>query len=58
MILGLAAAVVQPTVEYLQSALTTITHRDAQTWCQERLGVSLAAKRHQALTSTSGTKTG
>lgn len=58
MILGLAAAVVQPTVDYLQSALTTITHRDVQTWCQERLGISLAAKRHQAFTPSSGTKTG
>jgi hypothetical protein len=58
MILGLAAAVVQPTVDYLQSALTTVTHRDVQTWCQERLGISLAAKRHQAFTPSSGTKTG
>lgn len=58
MILGLAAAVVDPTEGYLTTALQTINNDDVLTWCRERLGISLAAKRHQALTSHPGTKPG
>jgi hypothetical protein len=58
MILGLAAAVVRPTNEYLTAALTTITNADVLAWCRTRLGISLAAKRHQAFTACRGTKPG
>jgi hypothetical protein len=58
MILGLAAAVVRPTAEYLQTAFATVKNRDVHAWCQDRLGISLAAKRHQALATSRGTETG
>jgi len=58
MILGLAAAVVRPTQDYLTAALTKVNNSDVQIWCRDHLGISLAAKRHQALTPHPGTKPG
>jgi hypothetical protein len=58
MILGMAAAVVRPTTEYLTAALSTIKHADVLAWCRTRLGISLAAKRHQAFNPACGTKPG
>jgi hypothetical protein len=57
MILGLAAAVVEPTQEYLKQALTQVKTIDVLTWCRDRLGVSVQAQRRQAL-GVAGTKTG
>ena len=57
MILGVAAAVVNPTAEYLRAALAAVKNHDVITWCRQRLGISLAAKRHQAYASQNGTKT-
>ncbi len=56
MILGVAAAVARPTVEYVQAALAAVKNQDVIDWCRQRLGVSLAAKRHQAFSSENGTK--
>ena len=58
MILGLAAAVVRPTTDYLTEALTTVTNADVLAWCRTHLGISLAAKRRQAFTPPRGTKPG
>jgi hypothetical protein len=58
MVLGLAAAVVKPTYEYLTTALTHTTHQDVLDWCQTHLGISLAAQRRQAYASPPGTKSG
>jgi hypothetical protein len=49
MILGLAAAVVQPTRQYLVEALTQVKTIDVQTWCREQLGTTIQAQRRQAL---------
>lgn len=57
MILGLAAAVVQPTQEYVQRALTEVKTIDVLAWCREHLGISVQAQRRQAL-GVSGTKPG
>lgn len=48
MLLGMAAAVVTPTYEYLTAALTQTKTQDVLDWCRARLGPSLAAQRHQA----------
>ena len=58
MILGLAAAVVKPTTEYLTAALSTVKTADVLNWCRDRLGTSLAAKRHRALVLSTGTNLG
>jgi hypothetical protein len=59
MVLGMAAAVVNPTKEYLEQALATVKTHDVIQWCRENLGVSVQAQRRRALTcSSSGTKTG
>lgn len=57
MILGLAAAVVDPTQEYVERALTQIKTLDVLAWCRENLGTSVQAQRHQAF-ALPGTKTG
>jgi hypothetical protein len=57
MILGLAAAVVDPTREYIEQALTQVKTFDVLNWCSQHLGISVQAKRHQAL-AVLGTKTG
>jgi hypothetical protein len=58
MILGMAAAVIRPTSDYITAALTTITNADVLAWCRSRLGISLAAKRYQAFNPTCGTNSG
>lgn len=58
MILGVAAAVVRPTAEYLTDALTTVKNSHVLAWCRSRLGISLAAKRRQAFAPHRGTKPG
>jgi hypothetical protein len=57
MVLGMAAAVVQPTKEYVTEALTRVKTRDAIAWCRDHLGVSLQSKRRMALASP-GKETG
>jgi len=57
MILGIAAAVVEPSHEYITRALTQVKTKDVLAWCQEHLGITVQAKRHQALVAP-GIKTG
>jgi hypothetical protein len=57
MILGVAAAVVAPTWEYVRQALDKVKTVDVAAWCRERLGVSVQAQRRQAL-GVPGTKSG
>lgn len=57
MILAMAAAVVEPSQEYLTRALTHVKTTDVFCWCRQHLGITVQAKRHHALV-VSGTKTG
>jgi hypothetical protein len=57
MILGMAAAVVEPSHEYLQRALAAVKTKDVLSWCREHLGITVQAKRHHALVAA-GTKPG
>lgn len=57
MVLAMAAAVVKPTQEYLESAFDSIKVNDVYTWCRTKLGQSLQALRRQAFAPTiTGTK--
>lgn len=59
MVLAMAAAVVKPTQEYLESAFDSIKVNDVYTWCRAKLGESLQALRRQAFAPTiPGTKMG
>lgn len=58
MILGLGAAVADLTADYLTAALASVKNADVQAWCRDRLGLSLAAKRHRAFTPSLGTNSG
>jgi hypothetical protein len=59
MILGMAAAVVAPTQNYVAQALATVKTRDMLKWCREHLSVSVQAQRQRAYTiATDGTKQG
>ena len=49
MVLGLAAAVVQPTNEYLQQALETVRGKHVGQWTRQHLGHSLQGLRQQTL---------
>lgn len=49
MVLGMAAAVVNPTVEYLQQALEKVKTKDVGEWAKTNLGLSLQALRRQTL---------
>lgn len=49
MILGMAAAVVTPTKQYVTQALANVKTCDALEWCRKHLGVSLQSKRRLAL---------
>ena len=51
MVLGLAAAVVNPTIEYLHQALETIPTKHVFDWAKEKLGSSLQALRRQTIGS-------
>ena len=59
MLLGMAAAVVKPTKEYLSAAFATVKVKDVAAWCQAKLGTSLQAQRCQAFAACPvGTKPG
>jgi len=59
MVLGMAAAVAEPTVEYVRTAMEQTKTQDVVAWCKEKLGVSVQAQRRQALPSlTGGTEMG
>lgn len=49
LLLGLGAAVVNPTKPFIQEALATITTNDVLNWSHEKLGLSLQAQRRLAL---------
>lgn len=49
MVLGMAAAVVQPTVEYIQQAFDQVKTKDVTQWARDHLGTSLQALRRQTL---------
>lgn len=55
MILGMAAAVVEPTQEYLTQALAHVKTDHVAAWCQTHLGTSLQSQRRLAFANT-GTK--
>lgn len=57
MILGLAAAVTEPTREYVTRALTAVKTQDVKDWCREHLGLSVQSKRRRAF-NLCGTKPG
>jgi hypothetical protein len=56
-ILGMAAAVVQPTRENVVQSLEAVKTHDLLAWCREKLGISVQSQRRQALAVT-GTKMG
>jgi len=56
LILGLAAAVVEPTQDYLRRALDQIQTCDVKAWCRNHLGISVQSQRRTAFAS--GTKSG
>ena len=59
MVLGMAASVAEPTVEYVRTALEQVKTRNVTAWCKEKLGVSVQAQRRQALPPLlDGIKTG
>ena len=59
MVLGMAAAVVEPTREYIEQALDRVKTRDVVQWCRDKLGVSVQSQRRRALAGeTNETKTG
>lgn len=49
MVLGMAAAVVKPTAEYIEQALAAVPTKDVCRWAQDHLGPSLQALRRQTL---------
>jgi hypothetical protein len=59
MVLGMAAAVAQPTAEYVRTALEHVKHKDVVAWCRDKLGRSVQAQRRHALPPLAhGTQTG
>jgi len=59
MVLGMAAAVVKPTKEYLEQAMSNVKTRDVAQWSREKLGISVQSQRRQAFAyANQGTKTG
>jgi len=57
MILGMAAAVVEPSHDYLLRALAAVKTKHVLSWCRDHLGISVQAKRYHALVAP-GTKIG
>lgn len=57
MILAMAAAVVEPSQEYIMRALSQVKTTDVFAWCRQHIGITVQAKRHHALVAA-GTKTG
>jgi hypothetical protein len=45
MVLGMAASVVEPTVEYIRTALEEVKTQNVIRWCTQKLGVSVQARR-------------
>lgn len=59
MVLAMAAAVVNPTKEFLEQALATVKTHNVIQWRNDRLGTSVQSQRCRAFAaSTSGTKLG
>ena len=59
MVLGMAACVVKPTCQAVQTALEAVKTKDLQAWATENLGQTLQAKRRLAFAAPpDGTKTG
>jgi hypothetical protein len=54
MVLGMAAAGVEPTLECVRTAMEQTKTQDVVAWCKEKLGVSVPAQRRQALPSLAG----
>lgn len=57
MLLAMAAAVVEPSQDYILRALKHVKTTDVYSWCRQHLGITVQAKRHHALVAA-GTKTG
>ena len=58
MVLGMAAAVVNPTEGFIERAFAAIRNKDVHQWAQEHLGPSLQSQRRLALQQPpDGTKT-
>jgi len=49
MVLGMAAAVVNPTAKYLKQALENVRTQDVLDWAKQKLGTSLQSLRRQTL---------
>jgi hypothetical protein len=49
MVLGMAASVVEPTVEHVRTALEKVKTKDVIAWCKEQLGHSVQSLRQRAL---------
>lgn len=59
MVLAMAAAVAEPTIDYVRTALATVKTKDAVAWWKEKLGISVQSqRRHALLPLVPGTKTG
>jgi hypothetical protein len=59
MLLAIAAAVVQPSTDYLAAAFDKVKVRHVIDWCKEKLGPSVQAKRRRAFAACpAGTKPG
>jgi hypothetical protein len=54
MVLAMASAVVDPTVEYLKDALENVKTADVFQWCRHRLGASVQSQRRQAFATPKG----
>ena len=49
MVLAMAAAVAEPTVDYVRTAMEQVKSKDVVDWCKHKLGLSVQAQRRQAL---------
>lgn len=59
LVLGMAAAVVDPTTDYIDKALAAVKTADLAQWAREKLGTSVQAQRIRAYAPTTlGTKVG
>lgn len=59
MVLGMAAAVVNPTTDYIAAALSAVKVQDVWAWCRSKLGTSVQSQRRQAFAlGLPGTKPG
>ena len=59
MVLGMAAAVVKPTKEYIEKALANVKTDDVTQWGRDKLGISVQSQRRQAFAcANQGTKPG